>query len=116
MIRNTTMAGLVLAIAFSAPVSAQDGDSQVMANLVVQVQELQDEVRTLRGMLEEQARELENLKRRQRDQYLDIDQRLSEVANAQPVTSQGLAAGAGMAAGGLPSSHGAEANRVGPVR
>ena len=99
MIRNTTMAGLVLAIAFSAPVSAQDGDSQVMANLVVQVQELQDEVRTLRGMLEEQARELENLKRRQRDQYLDIDQRLSEVANTQPVTSQGLAAGAGMAAG-----------------
>jgi tol-pal system protein YbgF len=81
------MAGLVLAIAFSAPVSAQETDRQMMGNLVVQVQELQDEVRTLRGMLEEQARELDNLKRRQRDQYLDLDQRLSEVANAQPISS-----------------------------
>ena len=55
------MAGLVLAIALSAPAVAQEADPQVMGNLVLQVQELQDEVRTLRGMLEEQARELENL-------------------------------------------------------
>ncbi len=90
--RNTTMAGLVLAIALSAPATAQEADPQVMANMVLQMQEMQDEVRSLRGMLEEQARELENLKRRQRDQYLDLDQRLSEVANAQPVTSGGVAA------------------------
>lgn len=89
------MAGLALAIAFSAPAVAQEADSQVMANLVYQVQELQDEVRTLRGMLEEQARELENLKRRQRDQYLDLDQRLSEISNAQPVTAGNLAAASG---------------------
>ena len=57
------------------PVLAQDADPSAMANLVIQVQELQDEVRNLRGQLEEQARELENLKRRQRDQYLDLDQR-----------------------------------------
>ena len=81
------MAGLVLAIAFSAPLPAQDADPQMMANLVLQVQELQDEVRTLRGMLEEQARELENLKRRQRDQYLDLDQRLSEASSARPMDS-----------------------------
>jgi tol-pal system protein YbgF len=90
------MAGLVLAILFyaglPAPVSAQDPDTSAMANLVIQVQELQDELRTLRGMYEEQARELENLKRRQRDQYLDLDQRLSDVRNAQPVTT--LSAGA----------------------
>ena len=96
------MAGLVLAIAFSAPLStplsAQEADTQVMTNLVLQVQEMQDEVRTLRGMLEEQARELENLKRRQRDQYLDLDQRLSEVANAQPIDPSGLAAAGTIAA------------------
>jgi len=63
-----------------------------MANLVIQVQELQDEVRNLRGQLEEQTRELENLKRRQRDQYLDLDQRLSDVRNSQPVTTGGLPA------------------------
>jgi len=89
------MAGLALAIAFSAPATAQEADPQVMANLVYQVQELQDEVRTLRGMLEEQARELDNLKRRQRDQYLDLDQRLSEISNAQPVTAGNLAAASG---------------------
>ncbi len=56
-----------------------------MANLVIQVQELQDEVRMLRGRLEEQATELENLKRRQRDQYLDLDRRISDMRNGQPV-------------------------------
>ena len=92
---KSTMAGLALAIAFFNPVSAQEADPAVVANLVLQVQEMQDEVRTLRGMLEEQTRELENLKRRQRDQYLDIDQRLSDVRNAQPATVGGaMAAGA----------------------
>jgi tol-pal system protein YbgF len=89
---KTTMAGLVLAIAFSAPATAQEADPAVVANLVLQVQEMQDEVRTLRGMLEEQTRELENLKRRQRDQYLDLDQRLSDVRNAQPAVVSGAAA------------------------
>lgn len=79
------MAGLALAIALSAPARAQDADPQVMTNLVIQVQQLQDEVRNLRGMLEEQARELENLKRRQRDQYLDLDQRISAVRGGQPM-------------------------------
>ena len=32
----------------------------------------------------EQARELENLKRRQRDQYLDLDQRIGAAATGQP--------------------------------
>ena len=87
------MASALLAIIFSAaatgPVSAQQSDPSVMANLVLQVQELQDEVRTLRGLLEEQSRELENLKRRQRDQYLDLDQRISDLRNAQPVSGTG---------------------------
>ena len=39
------MASLVLAIIVSVPASAQDSDQPVMANLVIQVQELQDEVR-----------------------------------------------------------------------
>jgi tol-pal system protein YbgF len=81
------MASLVLAIIVSVPAWAQDADHSVMANLVIQVQELQDEVRNLRGQLEDQTRELENLKRRQRDQYLDLDQRLSDVRNSQPVTT-----------------------------
>jgi tol-pal system protein YbgF len=83
------MASTVLAIIISIPAFAQNADQSIMTNLVIQVQELQDEVRSLRGQLEEQSRELENLKRRQRDQYLDIDQRLSDVRNSQPVTMGG---------------------------
>ncbi len=90
---KTMVVSLVLATIISTPairpVLAQDADPSVMANLVIQVQELQDEVRNLRGQLEEQSRELENLKRRQRDQYLDLDQRLSDARNAQPVVGAG---------------------------
>jgi tol-pal system protein YbgF len=89
-VRNTAvMASLALAIVFSTTLSAQQADPAVTANLVIQVQELQDEVRTLRGLLEDQTRELENLKRRQRDQYLDLDQRISDMRNAQPVLQSG---------------------------
>ena len=89
------MVSFVLAIIISAPATnpvwAQNSDPAMMANLVIQVQELQDEVRSLRGQLEDQDRELENLKRRQRDQYLDLDQRLSDLRNAQPVSGAGPA-------------------------
>ncbi len=91
------MVSSALAIAFSTlllnPARAQEADPAMMTNLVLQVQELQDEVRSLRGQLEMQTRELENLKRRQRDQYLDLDQRISDIRNAQPVIPSGSAAG-----------------------
>ncbi len=83
--KKVLMASLVLAIAFSAPAGAQQVDPSAVANLVIEVQELQDEVRTLRGRIEEQNQEIENLKRRQRDQYLDLDQRLSDLRTSQPV-------------------------------
>ncbi len=85
--KKAVMAGILLAITLPFSAFAQTPDPGIMADLVSQVQELQDEVRNMRGQLEEQARELENLKRRQRDQYLDIDQRLSDMRNNQPVSS-----------------------------
>ena len=46
------MAGVSLAILLSVPMpgnlQAQEADPSAMANLVIQVQELQDELRTLR--------------------------------------------------------------------
>jgi tol-pal system protein YbgF len=73
------MASLVLAIFVSVPATAQMDNKQAMMDLVIQVQQLQDEVRMLRGMLEDQTMELENLSNRQRDQYLDLDQRISDL-------------------------------------
>ncbi|TVQ35624.1 MAG: tol-pal system protein YbgF [Wenzhouxiangella sp.] len=68
------MAALLLA-AMPISVSAQDSDGM----LVVRVQELLEEVRELRGLVESQQREIDNLRRRQRDQYLDLDQRLQQL-------------------------------------
>ena len=77
-ITKSLMASFVLAISVSAPALAQMDDRQAMVDLVIQIQQLQDEVRTLRGMLEDQGFQLENLSNRQRDQYLDLDQRINQ--------------------------------------
>ena len=50
-----------------------------------QMQVLQDEVRTLRGMVEELNNEIRQLKKRQMDDYVDLDRRLST-----PVAGGGL--------------------------
>jgi tol-pal system protein YbgF len=90
--KKNLMASLALAIVISVttPMSlhAQAADPGVIADLVIQVQDLQDEVRTLRGRVEEQERELDNIKKRQRDQYLDLDQRISEKSAGAPVNPE----------------------------
>jgi tol-pal system protein YbgF len=85
------MASFLLAIFISATASAQQASSQqarepnqAMIDLVLQVQQLQDEVRMLTGMLENQTLELENLSNRQRDQYLDLDQRITGMRGTSP--------------------------------
>ncbi|MEH6617383.1 MAG: YbgF trimerization domain-containing protein, partial [Porticoccus sp.] len=45
-----------------------------------QIQILQDEIRTLRGMVEEMNYEVTQLKARQMDDYMDLDRRLSAAA------------------------------------
>ncbi len=51
--------------------------NQSLSDLVLQIQRLQREVRELRGRLEEQNHGLNDLKRRQRELYLDLDSRIS---------------------------------------
>ena len=97
------VASLALAITFSAPAFAQTADAGVTADLVIQMQELQDEVRVLRGQVEELQRELESVRQRQRDQYLDLDQRISGLREG------GAASPPGGVAGGAPEGTPAEA-------
>lgn len=47
--------------------------------LVFQLQQLQEEVRALRGQVEQNARQIEQLHGRQRDLYLDLDRRLVDL-------------------------------------
>lgn len=59
----------------TAPVASASGLSELFA----QVQALQEELRDLRGQLEEQSHQIQLLQQQQKDNYLDLDGRLSAV-------------------------------------
>ncbi len=64
---------------------------QSLLELLQQIEALKREVRQLRGELENQSYTLETLKKRNRDLYLDTDQRLLELEKGQePGTGFGL--------------------------
>ena len=54
-------------------------DIQRRLEIVSQVQQLQGDLRELRGALEDNHHTIEDLKRRQREYYLDLDRRLIDV-------------------------------------
>lgn len=73
------------------------GDSNNLSELMIRNQELQAEVQSLRGLVESQAFEIEGLKQRQRDQYVDLDSRLQRLEGgmtvpARPTASQPIEA------------------------
>lgn len=49
--------------------------------LLDQLDQLQQEVQLLRGLVEEQAHNLERMQRSQRDRYIDLDHRISELSS-----------------------------------
>ncbi|MET0065824.1 MAG: tol-pal system protein YbgF [Candidatus Thiodiazotropha sp.] len=71
--------------------------NQSLADLVLQIQQLQREVQQLRGDVEMQKHTMDAMSRRQRDLYLDIDQRLSRFQGA-PVAAAAAASAPGAAA------------------
>jgi len=56
-----------------------------------QVQQLQQEVRDLRGQLEVQANVIERMKQDARSRYLDLDQRITQLKNTPTVNPDGTA-------------------------
>jgi len=73
-----------------------------ITELTLQLDEVQRENRELRGEIENLSNEIEQLKRKQRDIYLDIDQRLSggQGPGAPPATDR--ATGSGVVGAGAP--------------
>lgn len=100
-------AALVAATSFSGSVDAQSGrlslaervarleaqnqgqgSGQSTIDLLNRIDDLQSEVQSLRGLVEQQAFEIEELKKRGRDQYVDLDSRISRLeGNPAPMTS-----------------------------
>ena len=87
-------------------------ESEGLVKLFEEVESLGVEIRGLRGQLEMQAHTINQLKERQRDLYLDVDQRLQRVESAAPAQAAtsspqqppaAPAAPAGSAAASLPA-------------
>lgn len=80
--------------------TAQPAVAGSNAQLLMIIQQLQDEVRSLRGELEQQAFQMKKMERKQLDRYRDLDRRISSL-----MSNQGTAAVAnGNTPGQLPFS------------
>lgn len=78
--------------------SGQPSAASGNAQLLMIIQQLQDEVRSLRGELEQQAFRMKKMERQQLDRYRDLDRRISSL-----MTNQGAGGSAGVAASGSKS-------------
>jgi tol-pal system protein YbgF len=73
----------VTALEQKAAVQAQAG-SQASVETLNRINQLQTEVQSLRGLVEQLQNEIEQLKQRGRDQYVDLDTRLQRVEGGSP--------------------------------
>jgi tol-pal system protein YbgF len=86
-------------------------DNQSMVEMLTRLDQLQQEMQNVVGQMELLNHEMENIKKRQKDLYVDIDRRITQVeqkaAKAQPGASPTMigsaTAGAGTGAAGSPS-------------
>ena len=88
-----------------APAAAPGGGGQSMGTLFIQMQQLQQEVMRLNGIVEEQANELRKLKSQSLERYVDLDKRLSALGSGSSVSNS--AGAAPVAPAVSPSSGGA---------
>ncbi|MFV0542588.1 MAG: tol-pal system protein YbgF [Marinicella pacifica] len=60
----------------------QSGGEANVADLVIQIQQLQSQIAAMQGQIEQQAHEINQLKERQKVLYVDMDSRLTQVEKA----------------------------------
>lgn len=94
---------MILAGVFAGPVGAQapiedindpgrraeGSNASMQAELYRQLQQLRQEVMSLRGTVEQQGHQLRQLKQQSLDRYLDVDRRLSAMSGAAPSSPLG---------------------------
>lgn len=118
MLRNLLVAALVAAapvlqaqvrVVESSPQSVRSGVAQsdlpvaAESDVYSQIRALQEEVATLRGLLEEQSYELKQLKQLQLDNYMDLDRRLSGGSHV-PISNSNLPSSSSDSTVGSPAS------------
>ncbi|EAQ66608.1 hypothetical protein MED121_11810 [Marinomonas sp. MED121] len=76
---------IAMALCFTAPLAFAEGENNsalsasAAAELLYQIENLQLEVQSLRGTVEQQQHELSKMKASQRDRYIDLDKRISSL-------------------------------------
>jgi tol-pal system protein YbgF len=75
--------------AAAPPATALSGGQQNLGSLFLQLQQLQQEVMRLNGLVEEQAHELRTLKEQSLERYVDLDRRLSGAAGGAVLAGSG---------------------------
>ena len=67
--------------------NAPSAPNNSMFEIMSRIEQMQQELRELRGIVEEQSQEIDNLKNRQNKIYSDFDQRLQELSGGEIVNS-----------------------------
>ena len=87
--KNIRIRSFAMVLFFSAPFASAEMQQTsgglspgAAADLLFQIETLQQEVQSLRGQLEEQGHELKLMKQSQRDRYIDLDKRISLLMSA----------------------------------
>ncbi|TXS96555.1 tol-pal system protein YbgF [Parahaliea maris] len=102
---NSAPAGSSIGQSAPAPVAssaAASGGSNNLGQLVLKVQQLQQEVMRLNGIVEEQAHELRTLKEQSLERYVDLDRRVSSLTTGGAV-AVGAAGASAMADDSTPT-------------
>ena len=81
-----------------APTAAPPGPDRRLSELFYQIQVLQQEVQELRGLVEEQAYQLNRLARDQKEQYMDLDRRVAGLSGGGTVAPSAAMGGSPPAA------------------
>jgi len=84
---NTLIAQAEIRDASAQKISLSENATAVEASSVYEIQALQQELQSLRGLVEEQAYEIKRLKQQRLDDYLDLDKRVSELSRQQQTAS-----------------------------
>jgi tol-pal system protein YbgF len=77
------------------PAPTQNSSDRRLSELFYQLQVLQQEVQELRGMVEEQAYQLNRLARDQKEQYIDLDRRVAGLTTGAASVGAATAGAAG---------------------
>lgn len=120
--QKSLLAGVLLslcgsAVAQSVPTfqSGSGGNAnQAASELFFMVEQLRDEVRDLRGTVEEQQYRIEQLSKQSRDRYVDLDGRLLEVSGRVTELEEGAQGAAGVPAATPGASGPANQDASGP--